>query len=156
MLCYRLGCNQVILTDNDNKSLEHMKNDCKLNKISAVVEKLDWFDVNIDNITINTDNNNNNVVLVAGDVIYKDVLVHPFFNTVIALFKRYANNIDMYLCHIPRATVQHENVIEAIESYSEYIQYETIDPSCWRKGCCTDLCPEEDYMRARLYHITQR
>ena len=155
MVCHNLGANQVILTDNDQKSLTHMKIDCESNNIFASVLHLDWFSPDITQLSsliLNNDGGDKEVVIVAGDVLYKSILINPFFDTVKKLFQNYKVQ-SMYLCHIPRADVDHSAVLQAIHSIG--LQVEVIDVDLWRKGCCLENAPAEDFMRAQLFNLSE-
>jgi ribosomal protein L11 methylase PrmA len=151
MICHKIGCRQVILTDNDERSLKHMSMDCPSNHVDAIIKSIDWFSFD-ESIFEHEICINGRLVIVAGDVLYKKALLEPFFNVVSALFRRFAGQVDMWLCHVPRADNKHEDVLRIIASRGLHV--ETIDPSGWRKGVCIDLSPQEDYDRAALYHIT--
>lgn len=153
MLSCRLGCKEAILTDHDQRSLDHMGIDCRKNDIrNAQVFKLDWFDYEKNDILVNNHiiSESETVTIIAGDVLYKNPLLFPFFSTVLAIFNRF-EKVDMYLCHVPRAGVEQEDVIKTASSFGFNIQ--AIDPIYWRKGSCTSQCPEEDYNRACVYNI---
>ena len=149
MLCHRIGAKQVILTDSDEISINHMKQDCQLNGIDAKVMSLNWF--NFDPEEFGCFDHENQVLLVAGDVLYKRVLIEPFFAAVKSLFIKFSSNIEMVLCHVPRADVKHSDVIEAIGSHGLF--HKKIDTSEWKKDFCVELSPKDDYDRASVYHI---
>jgi hypothetical protein len=149
MLCHRIGAKHVILTDNDEISINHMKLDCPLNAIDATVLSLDWFNFNIEEFNII--NCDNRVLLVAGDVLYKKILIEPFFAVVKSLFVKFGSKIEMILCHVPRADVKHCDVIEAMGFHG--LHHKIIDPSEWKKDFCVELSPKDDNDRASVYHI---
>ena len=151
MLSYRLGAKYVLLTDNDEKSLNHMKDDVVTNKVTADIACLDWFHFSGNDIQLGSECD---TVIIAGDDLYKAMLLEPFFNTVATLFSHF-KNVKMLLCHIPRAGVAQEIVQEHMKTKADIFKYEIIDPELWRKGCCTENCPSEDYNRAFLYQLTK-
>ena len=150
MLCKKLGASRVLLTDYDNRSLKHMAKDCITNNIDADVIKLNWFTASEDvkNLDLKLDEP---LRIVAGDVLYKQPLLEPFMNTAKLLLQSNSNS-EMLLCHIPRADIQQEHIIQKAKDAD--LKINEIDPSLWRKGSCTEYSPPEDYERARLYKIT--
>ena len=152
MLCKQMGAKRVLLTDYDEKSIKHMNNDCKLNEIDAEVKVCDWFNFDINELDLDQ-SNINNIRIVAGDVLYKNIVLEPFWNTVKILFSL-SNEIQMLLCHVPRAGVEHDQVINA--AITNGLSIIEIDPSLWRKGCCTEYSPHDDNERAKLYLITKK
>ena len=184
MVCSRLGATQVILTDHDEQSLTHMRQDCETNQVLANVCKLDWFNppsstsssssfFNSFNININNNNNNKNddndnieeleeleLVLVAGDVLYKHALIEPFFSTVDILFDQYLsiNKIQtnpilpkLLLCHVPRAGVEHVEILASAKTHGLKVQ--EIGLQEWQKGNLlqSDFVPLDDTNRAKVY-----
>lgn len=118
MICKKLNMNnEVIVTDHDNISLKHMYEDLKRNQLDSIIIKhLDWYHPNIPELT-NLNTESNNILIVAGDVLYKHTLIDPFFNTIQIFFNKYNTNITkvkMILCHIPRANVNHEQIIQKV------------------------------------------
>ena len=162
MLCDRLGASHVALTDNDPKSIEHMKEDCKRNQTSnCTVSILDWFDPTehikfiYDNILKIRDEENDRdyaelkeLRVVAGDVLYKAALISPFFDVVATLLR---GSAAMLLCHVPRAGVQQSDIVSAAQSRG--LSITEVDPSLWRKGVVHQYSPPDDYDRAMLYKI---
>lgn len=158
MTCSKLGAPLVILTDHDQRSLNHMTNDCKRNNIDAVVLPLDWFKDELDRIILEMDQrpaaSSLPSLIVAGDVLYKKILLEPFFSTVERLFSRLGRRgVSMLLCHVPRADVNHVDIIDVCRS--KRLAISEISPDEWRKGCCVELSPEDDFSRAKLYSIHQ-
>ncbi len=170
MLCSRLGAKHVILTDNDQRSLDHMVSDCKRNDVVANVVKLDWFNPpnNIDmndlvqkqednKDTNDADSTKNNTCkeeifrIVAGDVLYKRELLEPFMNTTKVLLQ-YFHNSKMLLCHVPRAGIDQKDIIDLATASGLHV--DIIDPVEWRKGSVVEYSPPEDYNRACLYQLT--
>jgi len=173
MLCKRLGAARVVLTDNDSKSLVHMVTDCEKNAVEAEVLSLDWFFLeNIAQRLFGAEAKEEEeveeggrgakrVVIVAGDVLYKRALLEPFMATVVCLLagpKRGEegededNTNEMFLCHVPRAGVEHEDVIATAGSVG--LSIEPLSCELWRKGSCLEYCPLEDVERAMVYRIT--
>lgn len=151
MLCKKIGSKRVLLTDYDEKSINNMNIDCNNNNIDAEVKVCDWFNPNINELQLDP-NDFHNIRIVAGDVLYKKIVLEPFWNTVKLLFSL-SDNIQMLLCHVPRAGVEHDQVINAAISNS--LSIKEIDPSLWRKGSVLEYSPNDDNERAKLYMITK-
>jgi predicted nicotinamide N-methyase len=156
MICKRLGALKVILTDNDMRSITHMNDDCIRNNIDADIKVLDWYNPIEDINSFELDKyyyNNNNIVIVAGDVLYKKMLIEPFFNTIIPLLE--IRNSSMFLCHVPRANNQHEDIIEA--AINKNINIIEIDRELWGIDSYDifQYCPTEDLERAKLYRLSK-
>jgi hypothetical protein len=150
MVCSRIGCENVILTDNDDRSIKHMKQDCLKNKVQAEVKVLDWFSPDINSFDIAVREESLNLCLLAGDVLYKHVLLEPFFTTVNLLLGIKKGSF-MLLCHVPRAGVEHVIVIEVAIRLGLNIEEITI--TLEEKEHALKYCPEEDVLRAKLYRI---
>ena len=79
MICKKLGAESVTLSDHDEISIKHMKEDLIRNEIEANVIHLDWYNPIID-LDVNKFQN---LVIVAGDVLYKhSLLCNWFYATV--------------------------------------------------------------------------
>ena len=89
-------------------------------------------------------------IIIAGDVMYKSELPLLFFQTV----KRFLSPTGcLFLCHVPRATVTHDIIIDTATS----------EGFCLDTVFVTDLenierndCPLDDFQRAVLYRIRFR
>jgi len=153
MISKLIGASKVFLTDHDNKSIQHMKQDLAANHIvGCEVSYLNWYD-EMNSSTMErfgSIDRSTPIRIVAGDVLYKASLLTPFFKTVKALFL-YFENCEMLLCHVPRAENEHEHVIAKAKENGFTIIEIHVDE--WRKGVCCELSPAEDYMRAKLYSI---
>ena len=167
MVCSRLGAKNIILTDHDEQSLTHMRQDCLTNNVvNSRVARLDWFlpdfvtaDLQLDNGDISggddDDGDDDELVIVAGDVLYKHSLVEPFFTTVKALFGMKSNSRScLYLCHVPRAGVEHSEIAAFARGLG--LNMASIEADKWRKGSCvdTEYVPTDDVDRARVYKVT--
>lgn len=150
MVCSRIGCKKLILTDNDARSIAHMKQDCLKNDVQADVKELDWFSPDIKSLDISTSLESLDLCLLAGDVLYKQMLLEPFFTTV-NLLLRMKKGSFMFLCHVPRAGVEHSIVVESAERLS--LNIEEIHVTLEEKEHALKYCPEEDVIRAKLYRI---
>eukprot|EP01041_Mallomonas_annulata_P003870 gene3870-7720_t len=149
MLCRKIGAKIVYLTDHDERSLDHMKQDIQDNNIDAEIIRLDWFNPNMSFIDLSISSPDiENVRIVAGDVLYKSALVIPFLTLVKQLLVH--KNSFLLLCHVPRAGVEHAHVVQACGDLG--LDIITIATDEWRKGACLQHCPPEDYNRAQLYH----
>ena len=153
MVCSRLHCKELILTDNDPKSIKHMKQDCSKNFVFAEVKELDWFAPDISKLGITIDESTPEICIVAGDVLYKHVLLEPFFKTT-RLLLDLQKNASMLLCHVPRAGVNYSDVIQAAESNGLLIEQITVGSE--DKQNVRKHCPEDDISRARLFSIKIR
>lgn len=151
MLCERLGASMVTLTDHDTTSIKHMREDVARNEISNThVDVLDWFNPAIPPHLLSQSDEGPQFQLriVAGDVLYKSVLLDPFFTTVNQLFSL-PIEAQFILCHVPRAGVEHEDIIIAARSAGIILEEQPAEH--WRKGSCLAYAPPEDTDRARLY-----
>jgi predicted nicotinamide N-methyase len=149
MLCRKLGCEKVWLTDHDNRSLTHMNQDILTNGIEAEVVKLNWFDFDMSSHASDPFFLEKDMVVVAGDVLYKNDLLEPFFGVVRSILQ--LPNSKMLLCHVPRAGVEQDTVKAA--AFAHGLDVEEVDESEWKKGVCLTYSIPEDYDRARLYVI---
>jgi predicted nicotinamide N-methyase len=150
MVCSRIGCENLILTDNDARSITHMKQDCLKNKVQAEIKVLDWFSPDINSLDIAMGPGSLNICILAGDVLYKQVLLEPFFTTVNLLLGIKKGSF-MLLCHVPRAGVEHVIVVEAANRLG--LNIEEITVTLEEKEHALKYCPEEDVIRAKLYRI---
>jgi len=150
MLCKRLGALRVVLTDNDPRSLEHMKHDCVRNGIEAEVVSLDWFAARAE---LPSGGGITTLRIVAGDVLYKKALLEPFMRTVGDLLKQSSDPAaaQMLLCHVPRAGVDQSDVQQS--AAEQALSLTALPRELWCKGAATEYCPTEDTDRAVLYLI---
>jgi predicted nicotinamide N-methyase len=150
MLCGKLGCRNVCLTDNDTRSLEHMRLDVIKNGVNAMIIPLDWFSFDLNRFESACHfflELHPPLRIVAGDVLYKEALVQPFFQVVKAFLQR--PNSKMLLCHVPRAGVEHSHVIAIANQCG--LSITSIPAEEWKKGVCVQYSVAEDYDRAQLY-----
>ena len=166
MLCKRLGARNVVLTDNDVRSLQHMKADCERNNVEAQVEALDWFTVSDSVPPLPQLSNPSRLRIVAGDVLYKKVLLAPFMRTVRGLLRSTSaapsaapsaaaaagGDAQMVLCHVPRAGVEQADVVSCAGEHG--LQVEVQPRELWCRGAVTEYCPTEDTDRAVVYLIS--
>lgn len=152
MIAKQIGATKVILTDHDDKSLQHMKQDLIANNISECqVSYLNWYEMSSFNLEqFQIEKSSTPIRLIAGDVLYKAPLLTPFFETAKAFFQ-YFDNCEMLLCHVPRAENEHEHVVTKAREAGFLITEISTDE--WQKGVCCELSPMEDYTRAKLYSI---
>jgi predicted nicotinamide N-methyase len=165
MISAKLGAGHVCLTDHDQRSLDHMLTDVADNSIpNTSVARFDWynpdyslFDTTLAALAINlaSEGASAPVRLIAGDVIYKRLLIEPFFAVVKELLWRYSGS-SLLLCHIPRAGVSHEVVQAEIARVclALTVLHEGGGADQWMGGLVTQYSPEEDYSRAKLYLIS--
>lgn len=146
MLCKKLNSNEVILSDHDQRSLTHMTEDIKKNNVNVQILELDWFNFNISMLSSDF-LTSHPLRIVAGDVLYKHILIEPFFNVIQQLLS--IPNSQMLLCHVPRAGVDQSDVIDAAKRYN--LNITTIPSELWKKGVCIEYSIPEDYERAQLY-----
>jgi hypothetical protein len=162
MLTKRMGAKKVLLTDHDQRSLDHMEVDCARNAVEAEVVKLDWFNPILPLSTEgDRDGEDGGVVVIAGDVIYKSALVQPFMVTVSLLLHTYQERgarAEFYLCHIPRGgpRVEYAHVEEAATAHD--LLWEIIPEEAWKRGSCLDrdVVPADDVNRARVFKMTPK
>lgn len=151
MLCARFGAGQVWVTDHDIKCIKHMTEDLARNSIEAGVVRLDWFlpmpTAFISELTARSDLP---LVIIAGDVLYKAVLAAPFFTTAKNLLALHPE-ASLILCHIPRADVRHEYVVQAAQDLGLHVELQS---DAFRERVDAELCPKEDVERAHVYVIT--
>jgi predicted RNA methylase len=164
MLCKKLGASNVFLTDHDQRSINHMNSDTATNSIeNTTVHKLDWFQLGQcdELLAVAPLCLSSSARIVAGDVLYKNVLLDPFFATVLRIFeeiKSVHNSSEgpyegrMLLCHVPRAGVEQSDVIAAATNRGMNITI--IDPQHWKKGSVVEFSIPEDYDRAQLYEFS--
>eukprot|EP00601_Ochromonadales_sp_CCMP2298_P031842 CAMPEP_0173339392 /NCGR_PEP_ID=MMETSP1144-20121109/8341_1 /TAXON_ID=483371 /ORGANISM="non described non described, Strain CCMP2298" /LENGTH=248 /DNA_ID=CAMNT_0014285299 /DNA_START=160 /DNA_END=903 /DNA_ORIENTATION=+ len=137
MMCKKLGAKDVILTDHDPISIANMVTDCAANDVVATVSRLDWYEPSFDNWVSPTES----VLIVAGDVLYKQALIKPFFATVTQLFAKFAS-ATMLLCHIPRAGVEQGEVVAAAQESGFVIS--EIARDLWSTGDLFKYCEPDD------------
>jgi predicted nicotinamide N-methyase len=161
MCCKKLGAKHIVLTDHDVRSLNHMIGDCDSNQIDAEINYLDWYNPSqpITEVTEITKTrysdsiySNNNLTIVAGDVLYKSCLIIPFFTTTKLLLSKKRGS-KLYLCHVPRAGINHEDVVSAAKSFN--LTIEEIDDNLWRNdlSICLKYSTIEEIQVAKLYVV---
>ena len=153
MVCSRLGCARLLLTDNDPRSISHMKSDCKSNAVEAIVCTLDWFSPDVSILNSDDISLTHELCVVAGDVLYKRILLEPFFITSCLLLQS-RNQSCMYLCHVPRAGVEHSDVVNEANKQGLFI--EEIQSRTGQNDNARKYCPDEDTARAKVYSIQLR
>lgn len=144
-LAYRLGARHVHLTDHDPKSLSHMRHDCAKNGVEANVVSLDWYRPEVDFITSRED-----LMVIAGDVLYKRSLIAPFVTTTKLLLQ--SQGSAMLLCHVPRAGVSQEEVQLAAREHG--LQIEGIARELWEAESLRLHASQEEIDSAELYSLT--
>lgn len=82
--------------------------------------------------------------IVAGDVLYQTQLPAKFFDSVRSLL---APSGLVFLCHVPRASVSHDVVVEAARGNGFLVERVDTD------GLSVDGCPAEDVSRAVIYRM---
>jgi hypothetical protein len=136
MICSKIGCREVILTDNDPRSITHMKQDCLHNSVEAGVKVLDWFSPKIESLELEE-----------GQSLTE---LQPFFATTRILLESRQQS-TMLLCHVPRAGVDHSDVVDEAVKHGLTIRellYSEDQTEYARK-----YCPKEDTSRAKLYTV---
>lgn len=159
MVCSRLGATRVNVNDHDMRSINHMTSDIETNHLASTmsVSRLDWFKENaakevFGDWAAEYNSDAAGMMLVAGDVLYKNALLKPFFNTVASLFCMFPGS-KLMLCHVPRAGVEHSDVLAEVSSRGYVVQ--TIPPDSFKSGPCYEYCPTDDLDRAALYVISE-
>ena len=151
----------LALTDGDDKAVELLVENLKSNQLvddeSSNVQATnmiwqqersnefdDWCILNWGCVWSNPDEKVVFDVIIAGDVLYKQELPVLFFATA----KTYlCSTGTMFLCHVPRANVTHELVIEAAKQAGFVI--EPVDTERFQ----IQGCPMDDLTRARIYRL---
>jgi predicted nicotinamide N-methyase len=169
MLCSKLGSTNVVLTDNDIRSLNHMNEDVPRNKIlNTTVSSLDWFNppssaelidmmgFQTNSVVAAADDDDDacdysNVRIVAGDVLYKQVLLEPFITTCKNVLTTFPGS-KMILCHVPRVGIDQIDVINLAKN--KKLNIVEIDETQWLKGSVIEYSVVEDHSRAKMYQIT--
>lgn len=170
MVCKLIGASTVILTDHDSVSINHMVLDSQRNGVDVNVRYLNWYDPKLDGLLASSSfeiDGGGDLLVVAGDVLYKQPLVEPFFETVRLLLSSTSSRTSsstsssdlvpifsrrMLLCHVPRAGVTHEIVMGGAEE-AGLVAVEVL-PDDWKRGDCCRYCDEDDLLRAKLLQIT--
>lgn len=158
MVCKLIGASTVILTDHDSVSINHMVLDSQRNGVDVSVRHLNWYDPKLDGLpAISFETNGGDLLVVAGDVLYKQPLVRPFFETVRLLLSSSSlapltSSRRMLLCHVPRAGVTHEIVMDSAAA-AGLVAVEVL-PDEWKRGDCCRYCDADDLLRAKLLEIT--
>jgi predicted nicotinamide N-methyase len=147
MLCKKLGANQVILSDHDQRSIDHMTQDIVKNSVDVNILNLDWFTFQRTQLSADF-LHSQPFRLVAGDVLYKHLLIQPFF-TVLQQLLCHIPGSQILLCHVPRAGVEQSDVIKAAGEYG--LKISAIPSELWMKGVCIEHSVADDYERAQLY-----
>lgn len=176
MCCRSLGgARRVFLTDHDAVSIAHMEADKQRNAMEDLhVLRLDWLApiASIEQLQAliqAVDGQPRRIMVVAGDVVYKQVLLDPFFTTMeILLGLSHPTATEpavAYLCHVPRAGVTHDLVVEAARGKNLFVEEVNIMDVCSdsdrlgceasSESCCLRYCPREELDRAKLYRITR-
>ena len=150
MICALKGASKVWLTDHDVQCISHMMSDSERNSIDVEIYRLDWLRPSVDLFAqpgiLNRDVP---LVIIAGDVLYKSILIQPFFTTAKMLLSAHPNS-QLILCHVPRAGVEHPIVVSGAEAQGLSVM------------ACSDqfqelvdevICPREDIINAHVYII---
>lgn len=151
IIASKLGASLVIATDHDKLSLDHMVEDFPKNNADIHVERLDWFSPDIASIQSRLSSHSSSPIrLLAGDVLYKAVLLEPFFTTIRLLLEG-KEDAELLLCHIPRAGVTQEQVQAAARS--KQLSVDILSRTEWEAGEIYEYCPKEDLDRSQMYII---
>jgi len=155
MVCSKLGCARVVLTDNDPQSILHMRSDCPRNGVLADVVAFDWFSPDVGSLGLADAlaAPAARLLVVAGDVLYKHALVAPFFTTVRRVLQLKSGS-TMYLCHVPRAGVEQAMVVAAAAEHGFRIAPADDAAAAAKNDDNLRYCPEEDISRSQLYSIS--
>ncbi len=155
MMCKFLGADSIVLTDHDEKSIDHMVQDCERNHVHASVVRFDWKQPNLSLLPLSLDANAE-LTVVAGDVMYKRDIITPFIDVVDLVLCKYVNS-RLLVCHVPRAGVEQSEIVAAFEGRGFSVL--CVDIELWRPttatSSCLDYAPLEDLDRAALYSITK-
>jgi predicted nicotinamide N-methyase len=151
IIAAKLGAT-VMATDHDERSLIHMREDFPRNSVDISVESLNWYSPDLSVIEKSLETASfEKIIILAGDVLYKEVLIEPFLQTVRAILSLKANS-ELLLCHIPRAGVFQEIIQERLRT--EQFSFEIIPSLDWNYGdLLQKYSPIEDIERAQMYKI---
>ena len=154
IIAAKLGAPAIIATDHDERSLNHMTEDFPRNGANVAVEALNWYEPDLSSIGKVLGEKGSEferIIILAGDVLYKSVLLEPFFSTVERIL-RLKDSSELYLCHIPRADVSQVTVQEKLNEKS--FPFEVIPQADWNYGdLLQKYSPIEDIERAQMYKI---
>lgn len=170
MMCHRLGAGPIFFTDHDIRSIHNMTVDVITNNITnCSIHVVDWFQEGhcerlLQEVRVALTTKPIDLLVVAGDVLYKSVLLSPFMRTAKRILME-SNFIEstslpsetftdhsqwkLLLCHVPRAGVEQSDVIAAAIEFG--LGVSIVDSSEWKSGAVLEIIPEEDYERAQLY-----
>lgn len=115
-------------------------------------------------------------VILAGDVLYKHELIAPFFETLRMLLLQLGGDVSSaaggavpaaaaYLCHLPRAGVEHTHVRSALRTHGLRVRSALSGTAVAAAAMASgdtgafvggDDCSKEDTAAAMLYHLTLR
>ena len=152
MMCKRIGALNVFLTDHDEISLDHMKSDAIRNRIEAGVVMFDWFkpEEGLRLLPLDKVGSSAQLLVVAGDVMYKGALLDPFFQSAKTIMGIHSSS-QLILCHVPRAGVEHIQIVDKATEVGFVV--EEIPKDMWNEGQCFEYCETDDLERARLYRM---
>lgn len=146
IVAQKLGA-KVCYTDADPKSLELLQTNVTSNGCDGPVRYLNWFEDNAQTV-VQEAFGSETPYLIAADVLYKEALLEPFFDTVLKVLPE---NKHLLLCHIPRASVAHEVVTDRMTSKG--LRYEQVVVEGEFVNHVLQYCEDYDRERARLYIV---
>lgn len=158
----KLGAERCIATDGDAEVVELLARNAQANAEGERVtaHALFWGDAEstAELLARVPDAFSSADVLLAGDVLYKRELLPLLFATVsqaLDAATAAGRSPAFLLCHIPRADVTHERVLEQVRASG--LKFEKLELPASDAEDAADLeeCPPEDVERARLYCITK-
>lgn len=145
IVAQKLGA-KVCYTDADPKSLELLQTNVTSNGCEGLVRYLNWFEDTAEAVV--QEAFSEPPLLIAADVLYKAALLEPFFNTVSKIL---TEDTHLLLCHIPRASVEHHVVTEAMTSKGLRFEQVTVDEEF--VNYVLEYCEDHDRERAKLYIV---
>ena len=173
MMCHRLGAGPIFFTDHDARSIDNMNIDIVTNNITnCSVHVVDWFqgshcEILLQEVRLAVATHASDLLVVAGDVLYKSVLLSPFMRTAKRILMESSSissitesttssaanthvpNCQLLLCHVPRAGVEQSDVIAAALEFG--LEVSIVEATEWKSGAVIEIIPAEDYERAQLY-----
>ncbi|KAJ1460486.1 S-adenosyl-L-methionine-dependent methyltransferase [Pelagophyceae sp. CCMP2097] len=152
MLAAKLGAANVVASDGDDRCLKRLRDNVAKNFGGAGAchaAELLWGD---DDSLARFKSAHGTVfdVTLAGDVLYKHALVAPFVKTLAAVV---SPGGTAYLCHLPRAGVEHIDVTLALDTAGFDLEVCAVRADLVVDGAD---CSAEDAQNAKLYKLTRR
>lgn len=153
LVCSRIGVSRLLSSDGDKAVVQLLETNLKRNKCDGNSTCLLYGEVTSFESVEKEFGHDKFQKIVAGDVLYKRELLDPFFTTLHHFLSSEPSS-SAYVCHIPRADVGHEVVLECAKKHHFKVQI-VVDTFQSEKGYPIE-CPPEDVLRAKLYCFTRK